>query len=105
MPTLVIHAPRTMAQSQNKRSFQQTVQTGVGDGYAITQKERALITSGWDVVVLDKDSRNRAEGKLVRLDPNGWTKSGIQRYDVHIARLTSVPYQPEALNRRGVAIL
>jgi hypothetical protein len=105
MSTLVIHAPRTKAEVEEKRSFETTLTSCIGDGYAITRKEIALITPGCRVVVLDKDAKRRAEGTLVKLEPNGWTESGIERYDVHIAHLRIVPYAPEALTRRGVAVL
>ncbi len=104
MTTLVIHAPRSKAQSENKRSFERTFEAGIGDRYAIARNELALITPGLNVVLLDKDSRQRAEGTLIRLEPNGRTRTGMQRYDVYIANLGLVPYRPENLNWRGIAI-
>jgi hypothetical protein len=101
---LVIHAPKSKVQSENKRSFERTLETGIGDGYAVTRNELALLTPGLNVVLLDKDTRRRAEGELVKLEPNGWTRSGIQRYDVYTSNLKVVPYRPERLNRRGIAI-
>ena len=106
MAGVVIHAPKTMVANQQKRSFQTTVQMAVGDGYAFTRNELAQITPGCTVVVLDKPARQRAEGQLVALVPTQyWTGNGIQRFDVQMANLRIVPFQPVQLNRRGVAII
>jgi hypothetical protein len=105
MATLVIHAPLKKAQQQSKRSFAQTLTTGIGDGYAIARRLYARLAPGDVVVVLDKDARQRAEGKMVGLKPNGWTGNGIQRYDVLMQNLATVPYQSESLNRNGVAVI
>ena len=105
MPKLVIHAPLSKAQQQGKRSFAQTVATGVGDGYAINRRLRQQLTPGDGVVVLDKDTRQRAEGRMTGLQPNGWTGNGIQRYDVLTRDLAIVTYQSEDLNRNGVAVI
>lgn len=61
MPKLVIHAPLSKAQQQGKRSFAQTIATGVGDGYAINRRLRQQLNPGDGVVVLDKDTRQRAD--------------------------------------------
>jgi hypothetical protein len=105
MSTLVIHAPLSKAQQQGKRSFAQTITTGVGDGYAINRRLRQQVNPGDGVIVLDKDARRRAEGTMTGLQPNGWTGNGIQRYDVFTRDLAIVPYQSEALNRNGVAVV
>ena len=56
-------------------------------------------------MLLSKDERKRAEGKLVRLVPTIKAGNGIQRYDVHVEGLRKVPYKPEDINRNGVAVL
>jgi hypothetical protein len=105
MATLVINAPTRRAQAEGARSFEKTVESCIGDGYAITRNELALITPGCTVVVLDKDAERRAEGMLVRLEPNGCTENGIHRFNVHMKELRKVQYLPERLSRRGVAVI
>lgn len=56
------------------------------------------------MVLLDKDSKLRAEGRLVTLSPAGRAANGIPRYDVHTDGFTKVQYRPEALGRTGVAV-
>lgn len=105
MSTLVIHAPAAKAQQENKRSFQDTFERGVGDSYAISRNLVAQLIPGCNVVLLDKWQDLRAEGTLVRLEPTEKAGNGIQRYDVHIENLKMVPYKPESLNRNGVAVI
>lgn len=104
MVTLIIHAPRAQSRA-GKRSFHATLRRGVGDGYAIWKRLREMCYAGCAVVVLCKDEERRAQGRLVRLVPNTKTRSGIQRYDVHMKGLREVRYRPERLNRNGVAVL
>ena len=62
--------------------------------------------SSWIVVLLDKYTRDRVEGKLVRLEKTGEkTSQGILRYDVHTTQLKRVPYKSESLTRTGIAVL
>jgi hypothetical protein len=56
------------------------------------------------VVVLNKEQRERAEGTLDRLEKAGKAANGMQRYNVYIRDLSKVDYQPEALNRCGIAV-
>jgi hypothetical protein len=105
MPKLVIHAPFSKTQQQGKRSFAQTIATNIGDGYAINRRLRQQINAGDGVVLLDKETRQRAEGTLTGLQPNGWAGNGIQRYDLPLRDMTMVPYQTERLNRNGVAVI
>jgi hypothetical protein len=62
-------------------------------------------------VLLCKDRRYRADGKLVRLEPatidgKPWlTKNGIRRYNVYVEDFEMVPYRPGALNRNGVTVI
>jgi hypothetical protein len=105
MSKLVIHAPRSKSQQEGKRSFAETIATSIGDGYAISLTLFRQLDPGDGVIVLNKDTRQRAEGTLVRLQPNGATGSGIQRYDVFMQNLVMVPYQSEPLNRNGVAVI
>ena len=104
MTTLVIHAPKWRAQ-QDARSFENTFASGVGDGYAIASRLYAQVHVGCKVVLLCKETRKRAEGQLVGLDPDEKTGNGIQRYNVRMKNLQMVPYKPESLNRNGVAVI
>ena len=105
MPTLVISAPRQKAELEQKRSFERTVETGVGDEYAIPAGKVVQLYAGCKVVVLDKDQRKRAEGTLVELVPRSKANNGMQRYDVLIKDLRLVDYKSEDLGRTGVAVI
>jgi hypothetical protein len=104
MTTLVIHTPSSKVAQESKRSFEKTLQSKVGDEFAIYQSLLPRLSAGCRVIVLDKDQGKRAEGTLVKLEPRSKTENGIQRYNVHIADLKRVEYKPEALNRCGIAI-
>jgi hypothetical protein len=103
--TLVIHTPRWRVDAEGERSFEDVLASGVGDGYAIPARLAALLSPGARVVLLCKDQRQRAEGVLERLRPTGKTGSGMVRYEVTIRDLQTVPYEPEALGRTGVAVI
>lgn len=104
MTTLVIHAPCSKVAQESKRSFEKTLESKVGDEYAIYAHLVSRLNPGCRVVVLDKDQEKRAEGTLVKLEPGSKTDNGIQRYNVHITDLKRVEYKPEALNRCGIAV-
>ncbi len=104
MTTFVIHTPRWKVQQESARSFDGVLASGIGDGYAIPERLVRKLYVGCDVVVLSKDERKRAEGKLRELVPMGKTDSGIQRYDVYIENLRTVPFVSEPLTRTGVAV-
>ena len=105
MGTLVINAPKAKAEQESKRSFESTLTSGVGDGYAITKGLFAQLSAGCGVVLLDKDQGKRAEGTLVQRVPTEKAGNGIQRFDVHIKNLKIVRYKSERLNRNGIAIV
>jgi hypothetical protein len=105
MPTLVIHAPREKCKRENKKSFESTRASGIGDGYAIYADLFSLLYPGWRVVLLSKDQKLRAEGRLAKLDPADKTENGIQRYDVYVEGFEMVPYKPERLNKCGVSVI
>lgn len=105
MPTLVINTPSRTVDLEGKRSFENTIATGVGEGFAIARRLYDQCRPGCGVVVLSKDEGKRAEGKLVRLVATSKAGNGIQRYDVHVEGLRKVPYKPEHINRNGVAVL
>ncbi len=104
MTTLVIHTPRWRVTAERVKSFDQTLTTRIGDGYAIPRAWADQCQPGCKVVVLSKDERKRAEGTLVKLDPVSQADNGMQRYDVHIRDLVMVTYAPESLYRTGVAV-
>ena len=105
MPTLVIHAPAWAARALGRRNFATVLRTGTGRNFAIANNLRLRIAAGCKVVVLDKNTRQRAEGVLALLTPTAKTASGIQRYDVVMNHLAPVVYKPEKLNRCGVAVI
>lgn len=105
MATLVLNAPRQQANAEDKRSFEATLRSGVGSGYAIPSTLIGRISVGDRVALLSKDEGLRAEGRIVALVPTAKAGNGIQRYDVHMADLRRVPYAPESLNRNGVAVI
>lgn len=106
MPTLVIHAPDARAR-EGKTSFEYILEKGIGDGYAIYEKDYFRLSEGSGVVLLRKDgNKRRAEGRLVRLAETGdKTPQGITRYNVYFRDMREVPYRPERLNRFGVAVI
>lgn len=94
MATLVINVPSSKTQQQGKRSFADTIQTGIGDGYYVSPTQRRQLGTGPNrVVVIDKDAGQAYEGDLVDLQPNGWTLDHKQRYDVVMRNLTPVNFQ------------
>jgi hypothetical protein len=105
MPTLIIHAPRYKARQEGYRSFDRTIKRRVGEGFAIPKADFGRLGQGDKVVVLSKDEKRRAEGTLVRLVPNGKTKTGMKKYDVRIRGLNVVKYKPERLGRTGVSVV
>lgn len=105
MATLVIHAPRWRESYDNAKSFQSTLLSGIGEDYAISKQLFAQLDEGCRVVLLSKDQKLRAEGRLDKLVPTKKARNGIQRYNVHIKNLQRVEYQPERLNRNGIAVI
>jgi hypothetical protein len=105
MATLVINVPFEKTTSENKRSFERTIETGIGDEYAIPSAQVSKLASGSRVIVLDKSRCKRAEGTLVELISKSKTNSGMQRYDVRIKDLLAVDYKPEKLGRTGIAVI
>ncbi len=107
MSTLVIHAPHSEVQQNQKQSFSQTVATGKGDGYAISRGLFQQLSSGNNVVVICKTHKKQAIGQIKELKPTEKTKTGMQRYDVITTELKPVPFAhgDTKLNRNGVAVI
>jgi len=106
MTTLVIHAPTRKAQQEDKKSFDDTVSSGIGEGYAINRNLFVQLSPGCGVIILCKDRKLRAEGELVKLIPTEKTSNGVQRYDVYIKNIEKVAlYKSEKLNRNGVSVI
>jgi len=89
------------------KSSPQILQAGVGLAYAILSGQvRALTVPGSPVVLLDKDTKRRAEGILTRLVYTGAkAPQGIRQYDVYFKNASTVPYEPEKLSRFGVGVI
>lgn len=105
MTTLVINAPRRTVNSDDRKSFEQTLASGIGDRYGISRASAALCYVGCKVVLLSTDERKRAEGVLLKLEPVDKARNGLQRYNVHVAELARVAYKEEQINRNGVAVI
>src|SRR4051812_47347688 len=103
MKSLVLNAPKSQVDESIKKSFQRTMSSGIGEGYAISKNlydELCMdgkLSLDCGVVLLSKDQKLRAEGTLVKLVCAGKTKTGMQRYDVHITDLKPVTYKAERL--------
>lgn len=82
MPTLIIHAPDSQADKNLKQTFQSTVSTGIGTGYAIYSGLFEQLSPGDNVVVICKKPQKQAAGKIKELIPTEKARNGIQRYDV-----------------------
>src|SRR5215207_9900369 len=106
MPTLVISAP---SWRKDAKPFGEVFRSLLGEGYALAKTELAAISPGCPLILLDKDKKRRAEGRVAQLQPTGiFTGGHMQRYNVHLAHLSEVPYGDSSsirLNRRGVAIV
>jgi hypothetical protein len=100
-----MNAPDHMAAAEGKRTFEETFNKGIGEGYAIARGLAEQCRPGLGVVLLSKDGKKRAEGTLVKLVPTEKAGNGMQRYDVYMDALKKVPYQPENLNRNGIAVI
>jgi len=107
MPTLVIHAPHSQVQQNQKQSFNQTLATGRGDGYAIGRGLFNQLSPGDDVVVICKVHQKQAAGQIKELIPTVKTGTGMQRYDVVMVNLKPVAYTHgnTRLNRNGVTVI
>jgi hypothetical protein len=104
--TLVLHAPEYQVTMNSKRSFSQTIATGIGDHYALNCNILPQAQNAKTVIILDKTSRQKATGDITRIVPtNSITGNGIRRFDIHVANLRECEYKPERLNRNGVAIV
>lgn len=105
MATLIISAPKAKSVKEQKRSFEMTLNSGIGDAYAISKADAARLVHGSHVVLISKDEQRRAEGTLIRLEASGATNTGMKRYNVHIQNLEEVAYKPESLGRSGVSVV
>src|SRR5437773_12538903 len=84
MCTLILSAPRWREQADHARSFEDTVSTAIGNGYAIDKHSREQVHEGCRVVVICRDCRppKAVEGKLIRLvDTDVKTGSGMPGFD------------------------
>ena len=126
MPTLVIHAPTSKVPPG--RDFDTVIKLEIGQAYGFTPTEVDHIRPGWNVIVLNRETRprKRADGKLrslkwVATDPKFPPAHGCSRYDVYMDHLTRVAYdaplpplsvppklnkdRSPSLNKSGIAIL
>ncbi len=107
MTTLYLNVPQDKVDGAGKKSYSDTVNSGVGSGYAIPLKQAMLCVPGSFVVLLCQATRQRAQGKLTMLTPTGETTGGgMVRYDVYMEDLATAPYQPAPANfgRTGILV-
>jgi hypothetical protein len=104
MHTLIIHAPKSKCNPTLGNCFADYFRTGVGKDYVIGKGNKSKLTiPGSRLVLLDKESKLRAEGTLIKLVPT--KKTPQQRYDVHFEDQKMVPYASVKLNYYGIAVL
>jgi hypothetical protein len=97
MKTLILYVPRSKTVAVGAASFQRMFANAIGEGYAIASTEVPHVVPGRNVVLLDIETKQRAEGKLRLLTPHRpdpKTNGGMLRYDVHIDQLKKVQYAP-----------
>jgi hypothetical protein len=106
MSTLVLNAPKRTVE-QGSRSFESTFQGQVGEDYAIYSNLFEQVYTGCKVILLGRDERKQAEGKLIKLEPTYVAGNGVQRYNVHMENLQRVNYRGDdiSLNHCGVAVI
>jgi hypothetical protein len=106
MKVLVINAPKNTDRKGN-RSFEDTLETQVGEEHLIYPNLHAQVEPGCRVIVLDKDQGKQAEGKLLKLDRGTVAGNGRQRYNVHMKQLEPMEYRGDEiwLNYCGVAVI
>ena len=107
MPTLIIHAPHSEVQQNQKQSFDQTLATQKGDGYAISSSLFKRLSPGDGITVICKAHKKQASGLIKSLNPTVKAGNGIQRYDVILSNMKRVAYTHgnTRLNRNGVAVI
>ena len=106
MCTLVMNLPEWRAHQENVRSFDNTITTGIADGFAIAKNLRDKINVGCKAVLVSNDGEKRAEGTISKIVETGRTRTGMLRYDVHLSDdRRMVAFKPERVNRQGVAVI
>lgn len=109
--TLILHVPYGRGVPGSPYSFETYMQTGVGRGYALSEREVSALHPGCKVVLLRNDrQRCRAEASFVSLDrTDKRTPQGIPRYHVYFRNQRVVDYSyarpAEQVNRRGVRVV
>lgn len=109
MANLVLHHPEEQVNLNNKKSFSNCFSSGLGEGFGIPSKYLPSLIKGIKVIVLcnTKGHERRAEGLLDRIVHNGYTDTGMKRYDISILDLKLVAYHRSdfgKLLQTGVAV-
>ena len=104
--TLYLNVPEAKVNSDDKRSYRDTLRAAIGNGYAIPLGDAHRCLPNCRVVLLCQERRQRAEGTLKLLEETGEkTGSGMLRYDVHMTGLVEVSYNPPPSRLRHTGIL
>ena len=106
MTTLYLNVPKDKVDGEGKKSYQETLNSAVGSGYAIPRGSAMQCVPGLRVVLLCQATRQRAQGKMKELKPTGEKAgNGIMRYDVHLEEVSAAPYAPAPANFRRTGVL
>ena len=107
MTTLYLNVPKDKVDGEGKKSYQDTLRSAIGSGYAIPMGQAEQCVPGSGVVLLCQATRQRAEGKIMELKPAEKAGNGMVRYDVYIENVAAVPYCPAPANfgRTGILVV
>ena len=107
MVILYLNVPKDKVDDQDKKSYEDTLNSALGSGYAMSMENALKCVPGSAVVLLCQATEQRAQSRIKALKLTGEkTGGGMVRYDVHMEDLTSVPYRPAPANfgRTGVLV-
>ena len=108
MPTLYLNVPKDKVDCEGKKSYEDTLKSAIGSGYAIPMSQALVCVPGSNVVLLCQATGQRAQGKIKELTPTGETTGrGMVRYDVLLEEVSAVAYSPAPANfwRTGVLVV
>ena len=105
MKTLVIHTPKASDQSGN-RSFEDTIESCMGEEFAIPRSMYSELKIGMPLIILDKRQRKQQQAIVSRFERGTVAANGIQRYNIFFQDPRPVAYTGDEikLTRCGVAV-
>lgn len=108
MTTLYLNVPRDKVDGEGKKSYEDTLGSAIGSGYAIPMGQAMQCAAGSNVVLLCQATGQRAQGKIKALKLTGEKMgSGMVRYDIYMEDLAAVPYcpAPASFGRTGILVV